>query len=83
MNVADHERAAYRNCRRVISDQNRIGCGGRMFWGLAEPQWSRVLGLVGICSHCGHQVFTADLIGAPLSSRGGRVVGYRKRWRVA
>lgn len=36
--------------------------GGRMFWQPAEPAWRKDLGYVGMCSHCGFQAFTADLL---------------------
>ena len=51
----------------------QIGCGGRVFWqyplasvsdpaAVAMPDfWGRV-GYVGICSHCGWEVYTLDLL---------------------
>ena len=50
----DHERACFRSCDNCL--------GGRVFWGDAEPQFRRELGLVGMCAMCGKQWFTQDLL---------------------
>jgi hypothetical protein len=87
----DHVRAMFTACKpshRRVGDTGdvikRDGCTGRVFWGNAEPQWMRVLGFVGICSHCGTQWFTSELLGRDIaeldrvSANGHRINGYKR-----
>ena len=74
----EHATAAFRECPKPC-------IGGQMFWQWAEPQWRRELGLVGICTHCGAQIFTGDVLsgtvipqpvlGSPQRRGGPRVYG--------
>lgn len=74
---AEHIAVMFRSCRRILPD--RIGCGGRVFWGPAEPRWEQALGFVGICCLCGAQWFTQDLIRRPerVERRAGRYLASR------
>lgn len=70
----EHKSVMFQACQRPLPD--RTGCvGGRVFWQPAEPQWRKELGYVGLCSHCGWQVFTCDLLGYAADEWHGRGVG--------
>lgn len=65
----EHARAAFNACRRTqrrLGDTRQIvkvgGCGGKVFWSPAEPSWLKQLGLVGVCTMCGTQWFTSELL---------------------
>lgn len=48
--------------RAAFRGPSQVGCGGRVFWTLAEPKFWPLVGYVGICHHCGDQTFTLDLL---------------------
>lgn len=66
----------YDDLRRELRGAYRVGCGGRMDWRPAEPRWLKVVGYVGICTHCGWQVFTGDLL--ENARKSGRLTGVRR-----
>lgn len=89
--MIDHRALMFTACRdsqRRIGDTGTVikrkGCGGRVMWGPAEPQWIDQLGFVGVCTHCGTQWFTSELSVAAeakearLSPTGWRTNGYRR-----
>lgn len=66
----EHQAVMHRECRR-----NGIGCGGRVFWGKAEPRFFDQLGYEGTCSWCGWMTYTLDalLMTQPVVTVGKRV----------
>lgn len=56
----DHAGAAFRACPKPC-------IGGRMTWQWSEPQWRNELGLVGVCTHCGFQAFSTDILNEVVS----------------
>ena len=57
--LGDHMASTFASCRRSLPD--RIGCGGFVFWGMADGP-AAVLGLEGTCTHCGSVWYTGDIL---------------------
>ena len=57
--LGDHMASTFASCRRSLPD--RIGCGGFVFWGMADGP-AAVLGLEGVCTNCGSLWYTGDIL---------------------
>lgn len=53
---------SWRDARDRIQGPLQIGCGGRVFWDQVDPRYADKVGYVGVCTHCGWEVYSLDLL---------------------